>query len=328
VVGLDTTVNAGVIPGLQTILLGREWIQSVNLLSGFGNQSYYIPVPIAVEAAYEKVPNIVDSGVEAKDSQKFEMATSNEIGEEYDDDEYGNVDDDDNGSSDSELSSDEPTSDDRPLFDRELSTGELSSHRQNSLDDDPSGDEHSIGGDLSSDSEVLSGEELTLEEHALTPSDEDDKVYRDDEDYEAYSAKEYEECDECQECEGQGKEEHPKANSQDFMKPHKHLEHFAEAERVKEDCDIKRPKPEQNLHRKDPLDRNDTSIGDPAFDVDFQQSEPREERVSKATILEPANNCHPRHSPIHIDHYGGQDRTPRRAGLPEERSCEFIAPVR
>jgi hypothetical protein len=32
--------------------------------------------------------------------------------------------------------------------------------------------------------------------------------------------------------------------------------------------------------------------------------------------------------PLFLDHYGGQDRTSRRAGLPEEQSCKFIAPMR
>jgi hypothetical protein len=39
-----------VLHGLHTILLGREWIESVNLLSDFGNRGYYIPIPLAIEA--------------------------------------------------------------------------------------------------------------------------------------------------------------------------------------------------------------------------------------------------------------------------------------
>ena len=66
VAGFDTTINTGVISGLQTVLLGQEWIQSVNLLSGFGNQSYYIPIPLAVEAAGERFPDLVDAEVKPR----------------------------------------------------------------------------------------------------------------------------------------------------------------------------------------------------------------------------------------------------------------------
>jgi hypothetical protein len=47
-----------VIPGLQVVLLGQEWIQSVRLLSCFDDRSYYIPIPLAVEAAEERLPGI------------------------------------------------------------------------------------------------------------------------------------------------------------------------------------------------------------------------------------------------------------------------------
>lgn len=50
VAGVETAINARVLHGLHTILLGREWIESVNLLSDFGNRGYYIPIPLAIEA--------------------------------------------------------------------------------------------------------------------------------------------------------------------------------------------------------------------------------------------------------------------------------------
>jgi len=54
-----------VISGLQTVLLSQEWIQSVKLLSRFGNHSYYIPVLLAVKAARERFLNLVDAKVKA-----------------------------------------------------------------------------------------------------------------------------------------------------------------------------------------------------------------------------------------------------------------------
>ena len=212
VAGLDMTIDGGVISELQTILLGREWTQSVKLLRGSGNQSYYIPVPLDVEAANEKFPDISDAEVKPQDSKEAEVATSDEIGEEYDDDEDGNEDCGDDGSSDGELSSD-----DHLLSDTELSSGELSSDGQDSLNGDPSSDENSmdgdpssgnelsLGDDPSSDGEISSGEEL-----APTDEDEeDDEIYGDDEeyedddgdeeDYEAYEGKVCEGCEECDE---------------------------------------------------------------------------------------------------------------------------------
>jgi hypothetical protein len=63
VAGVDTTINAMVIPGLQVVLLGQEWIQSVRLLSCFDDRSYYIPIPLAVgrrgEIAWYRRPGCV-----------------------------------------------------------------------------------------------------------------------------------------------------------------------------------------------------------------------------------------------------------------------------
>jgi hypothetical protein len=40
VAGVETTISARVLRGLHTILLGREWIESVKLLSDFGKRGY------------------------------------------------------------------------------------------------------------------------------------------------------------------------------------------------------------------------------------------------------------------------------------------------
>jgi hypothetical protein len=276
-----------VISGLQTVLLGQEWIQSVNLLSGFGNQSYYIPIPLAVEAV-ESFPNVGDAMVEAQDIERVEMAMADEINEECDDDECSSVDCGDGPLSDSELSpcelssDDERSLDDDPLSNRELSSGELSSDGQSSLDGDPSGDELSVDDDHSSDGEISSGDDEDGEGY----KDYEGKECKGCEEYEEYE--EYEECEEGQECqECQKGEDDTGANLQDFMKQHKHLEH-AEPQRRKAARETAKLEPEQELHRltylRNLLDRNNESVVDPAFN---QQSEPKGERVSTTTVFKP-----------------------------------------
>jgi hypothetical protein len=309
VAGVNTTINTGVISGLQTVLLGQEWIQSVNLLSGFGNQSYYIPIPLAVEAIEEKFPDIGNAKVEAKDIKLDELAMTNEICEEYDDSECSNVDCGDDALSDSELSpcevssDDERSLDDNPLSDRELSSGESSSDGQSSLDGDLSGDELSLDDDHSSNAEISSGEELNFGEYKLAPTGEDDGVYEDDEDDEDYVGKEcrgceeyeeyeeYEECQEGQECqECQKGEGDTDANLLVFMKQHKHLEH-AEPQQRKAARETAKLEPELELHRltclKNPSNRNGESVGDRAFNMGSQQPEPKDGRVSTVTVFKP-----------------------------------------
>jgi hypothetical protein len=310
VAGVDTTINTGVISGLQTVLLGQEWIQSVNLLSGFGNQSYYIPIPLAVEAAEERFPGVGDGEVEAQDIELVKMAMTDEIGKEDDGGDCGNIVCGDDSSSDGELSpcelspNDEHSLDDDPLSDGELSSGELSCDVRSSLDGDFSGDELSLDDDYSSNAEISSSEELNSDEHDLAPADEDDKVYEDDEDYEDYEGKkcsgceeyeeyeeyeEFEEGQECQEC--QKGEDDTDANLQDFMEQHKHLEYYAEPQRTKAACEIAKLEPEQKLHHltsvKNPSARNDEPVGDQAFNMGTQQSEPKGERVSTTTVFKP-----------------------------------------
>lgn len=175
VAGHNTTINTGVIYGLQTILLGREWIRSVHLLNDFGNQNYYIPVPLAVEAAEEKFPGIVDTEVEAKDVKPVEMVTPDEIAEEHDDDEFSKADcgDDDSSNGRSSLD-DDPFSESEPSFDG-----------QTLSDGDTPFDEPSLGDDTLSDGGT-SSEGPIFGEDEVTPTDEDgedDEVDEHDQDH-------------------------------------------------------------------------------------------------------------------------------------------------
>jgi hypothetical protein len=267
-------------------------MQSVNLLSNFGNQSYYIPIPLTIKAAEEEFPGISDAKAEAKGSKEVRMATSDEIGEECDDDEDGNVDRSDNTLSEGELSSDNKhSSDNETLSDSRLSSEELSSNTQNSLGGDPSDDELSLAGDPSSESEISLDEKLILDEHKLKPTnkddEEEDEIYGDDEDYNAYEeegckecpgckecqeCEKCEECGECEECECEGCD----SNLQDVIEQHKHLKHFAKYKRAKKARDIAKLESEP---------KHDESVGGQAFDIDHQQSEPNRERVSTATVF-------------------------------------------
>ena len=60
--------------GLQSVILGRDWIQTVNLFSDFSKQNYFIPVPLNVKAAREDFPNI-------------------RVAQTYEDDKYGDGED-------------------------------------------------------------------------------------------------------------------------------------------------------------------------------------------------------------------------------------------
>jgi hypothetical protein len=158
VAGRNTTINTGVVSGLQTILLGREWIRSVHLLSD-GNQKYYMPIPLAVELAEEKFPDIVDTEAEAKDVKPVDMATSDEIAEKHDDNESRKT-DEGNGQSSRD---DGSFSESEPSFDG-----------QNLLDGGTPYDEPSSGDDTLSDGGT-SSEGPISGKHEVTPIDEDDE---------------------------------------------------------------------------------------------------------------------------------------------------------
>ena len=273
VAGHNTTINTGVVSGLQTILLGREWIRSVHLLSDFGNQKYYIPIPLAVEVAEEKFPGIVDAEAEAKDVKPVDMATSDEIAEEHDDDEFRKADCDDDHSNGQSSRDDGSFSESEPSFDG-----------QNLLGGDTPSDEPSSGDDTLSDGGT-SSEGPISGKHEVTPIDEDDEDDSEDdesddgdgdggdgegdesddddgedddgedddecegcEECDGYDecegcedCNEYNECEGCEECEGYEEyeefgegEEDPDDNLHDFMEQHTHLERFADAEQTKE----------------------------------------------------------------------------------------------
>jgi hypothetical protein len=161
VAGHNTTINTGVVSGLQTVLLGREWIRSVHLLSDFGNQKYYIPIPLAVEVAEEKFPDIVDNEAEAKDVKPVDVATSDEIAEEHDGDEFRKVDCGDDHSNGQSSRDDGSISESEPSFDG-----------QNLLDGDTP--EPSSGDDTVSDGGTSSEGHISGK-HEVTPIDEDDE---------------------------------------------------------------------------------------------------------------------------------------------------------
>jgi hypothetical protein len=119
--GVERTINTGVVPGLYTILLGREWIQSVSLLNGSGEQSYYIPIPLVIEMVDEKTFHAVDAKSNSKHTELGDLAL-------YEDDEYDDFEYDDNTASDDELSLDAS-----PLSNSDLSCSELTFDGKRSL---------------------------------------------------------------------------------------------------------------------------------------------------------------------------------------------------
>ena len=161
VAGYNTTINTGMVSGLQTVLLGREWIRSVYLLSDFGNQKYYIPIPLAIEVTEEKFPDIIDNEAEAKDIKLVDVVTSDEIAKEHDSDEFRKVDYGDNHSNSQSSRDDGSISESEPLFDS-----------QNLLDSDTP--EPLSGDDTVSDSGTSSEGHISGK-HEVTPIDEDNE---------------------------------------------------------------------------------------------------------------------------------------------------------
>ncbi|KFY21430.1 hypothetical protein V493_07414 [Pseudogymnoascus sp. VKM F-4281 (FW-2241)] len=72
VAGHSTRTIARVVTGLQTIVLGRDWMYEVNLIFGIGNQGYYISTPLVVEAARNTMHD-------AEDKRLAKTATFDEI---------------------------------------------------------------------------------------------------------------------------------------------------------------------------------------------------------------------------------------------------------
>lgn len=76
VANYDTTIHAGVISELRTVLLGREWIHSAQL-SASGNRNYYIPLPLSVEIAERKLFHILDAEIATEAVKPFGPDGSN-----------------------------------------------------------------------------------------------------------------------------------------------------------------------------------------------------------------------------------------------------------
>jgi hypothetical protein len=183
--GLDTTVVAGVVSGLQVLLLGRRWIEEVNLLQGINplnpSTRYYIPVPLAVE------PIGPPSKSEARENENDETAASFS---EEDDDEYKFGDGID-GALEGEFSSENDYS--SPLSDCELSSSQDPFAVTPSDAEESSENEHSGANENSGESEQVGEDEE--EDIQICGSEDDD--YR-DEDYETYG--EEWECEGCEQC--------------------------------------------------------------------------------------------------------------------------------
>ncbi|KAH6704281.1 hypothetical protein BKA61DRAFT_680537 [Leptodontidium sp. MPI-SDFR-AT-0119] len=192
VAGQKTTIDTIVIPGLQTILLGRDWINTVHLLSDFRNQNYYIPVHLAVEVFEEAFLDTFDT----KDVKPAEMVTSGEISEELEDEgvrkaEYSSPGNrtmlDDNLLSESESSFHDGTRYHKPSPVETLSDGETSS-----------GEPH-----ISRPSDEIHDTDDDRDHHeddGYDGDDGDDRSCGFDEIHQSNEGKVYDECDGCEEC--------------------------------------------------------------------------------------------------------------------------------
>ncbi|KAL5353914.1 hypothetical protein ACLOAV_001958 [Pseudogymnoascus australis] len=74
VAGHNAWIIARVVTGLETIVLGRDWMHDVNLIFGIGNQGYYISTSLVVEEAR----NIMH---DAEDKNSAKTATFDETAE-------------------------------------------------------------------------------------------------------------------------------------------------------------------------------------------------------------------------------------------------------
>jgi hypothetical protein len=101
-------------------------MQSVNLLSNFNNQSYYILILFIIKAAKEEFPGISDAKAKAKGNKKVRITTSDKISKEYNNDKDSNVNCNNNTLFKGELSSDNKyLSDNKTLFNNKLLFREL-----------------------------------------------------------------------------------------------------------------------------------------------------------------------------------------------------------
>lgn len=78
VAGHKSPIVAGVVSNIDVILLGRDWIDRVNLLKGVANQSYYISIPIYTTAASS-------SNISSDDIKPKRIVVSDTTIKKYDD---------------------------------------------------------------------------------------------------------------------------------------------------------------------------------------------------------------------------------------------------
>jgi hypothetical protein len=75
VAGVETTIDACIVSELPSLLLGREWIRQINLLSDFGNHKYYIP------GLYGNLIQVLDLGTAITvETETSESTIAKEIG--------------------------------------------------------------------------------------------------------------------------------------------------------------------------------------------------------------------------------------------------------
>jgi hypothetical protein len=75
VAGVETTIDTCVVSELPSLLLSKEWIWQINLLSDFGNQKYYIP------GLYRNLTQVLDLRTAVTtETETCESATAEEIG--------------------------------------------------------------------------------------------------------------------------------------------------------------------------------------------------------------------------------------------------------
>ncbi|KAH7363998.1 hypothetical protein BKA65DRAFT_490165 [Rhexocercosporidium sp. MPI-PUGE-AT-0058] len=191
VAGQKAMIDTIVIPGLQTILLGRDWIHTVHLLSDFKNQNYYIPVHLAVEVFEEVFLDISDTIVEP--FMPAGIVTSGDISEELEDE-------------------DVRTTEYNSPSNRTMLDDDLISESKSSFHNGVQWDKHSPVGTLS-DGEDSSGELYLLktsgedndtdngrDQHGYDMDDGDDRSCGFDEVHQSDEGKAHDQCDGCEEC--------------------------------------------------------------------------------------------------------------------------------
>jgi hypothetical protein len=143
-----------VVHGLHIILLGREWIRSVNLLSDFGDRGYYVPIPLVIEDDEEN--SLGEKGVELNDDGEYDNVDCCSSSDSL-------VDDDASLDGDAFLDDDASLEDDASLDDDAFLDDDVSLDDGASFDDAALlDDELSLDGEGSLDDNASSGDEMSL----------------------------------------------------------------------------------------------------------------------------------------------------------------------